>query len=284
LLARAAAAESGAAFLELSLSSLSSKWFGDSVRAVRGAFSLAEKLAPSVLFVDEVDSLLGRRGAAKEHEAKREIGNEFMLRWEGIRSGGSGAPAVMVLAATNRPFDLDEAALRRFTARVAVPLPDRRAREEILGVLLAGQALAADVELGAVAEAAEGYSGADLRQLCVAAAMRPVRELLEGEEAGGEPPVPEAPSSGVLAAAIAGGELGGPGGLLAQAEALAGTAGGGRAALRPVSAADFEAARLEVRPTVDPDSASVRELEEWGNKYGTLGGKRAATRAPSYFT
>ena len=183
LLARAAAAESGASFLELSLSSISSKWFGDSTKLVRAAFTLAEKLAPCVLFVDEVDALLGKRSSGgREHEATREVKNEFMARWDSIRGGGGGAISsrVMVLGASNRPFDLDEAVLRRFSTRVAVELPGKKARTAILKVILQGQALGGDVNAERIAEKTEGFSGADLSQLCVAAAMRPVRELIGG--------------------------------------------------------------------------------------------------------
>ncbi|GAB4821855.1 hypothetical protein N2152v2_008901 [Parachlorella kessleri] len=199
LLARAAAAECGASFLGINPSSVASKWFGDGVRFIRqvpperqvsslrlvmvtwwwAAFSLADKLSPCVIFVDEVDALLGKRNSLKEHEALREMKNEFMACWDGIRAGRAGR--VMVLGATNRPFDIDEAVLRRFTDRVFVGLPNKAARRDILGVVLAGEALAPDVDVVRLAELTEGYSGSDLRQLCVQAALRPVRELLERE-------------------------------------------------------------------------------------------------------
>lgn len=182
LVARAAAAECGAAFLSLSTASLTSKWFGDSTKLLRAAFTLAAKLSPCVIFIDEVDALLGKRNSLKEHEALREMKNEMMALWDGIRSGRE---RVMLLGATNRPFDLDEAALRRFTHRIFLGLPDRAARAAILRVVLQGERLGGDVCIDRLAELTPGYSGSDLKQLCVAAAMRPVRAFLEAEGSSG---------------------------------------------------------------------------------------------------
>lgn len=291
LLARAAAAESGASFLELSLSSVASKWFGDSTRLVRAAFSLAAKLAPCVLFIDEVDALLGRRSSGgREHEAMREMKNEFMARWDGIR--GEGGRRVLVLGATNRPFDLDEAVLRRFTARVSVGLPGKKARKDILDVILAGQALDEGVDIEAVADRCEGFSGADLKQLCMAAAMRPVRELLEvpasDDACLSAHPTMKLPEEGSPSHEKDAGskELALPRMVLCALRdaAQVGASGGvGAKAPRPVSAADFDAVLQEVRPTVDPDSGVIQELKEWDQKFGSMG-RRGEGRALSYFT
>ena len=296
LLARAAAAESGASFLELSLSSVASKWFGDSTRLVRAAFTLADKLAPCVLFVDEVDALLGRRSAGgKEHEASREMKNEFMARWDGIQ--GDGGKRVVVLGATNRPFDLDDAALRRFSVRVSVGLLPVAARRQILDVVLTGQALGGDVDLNKVAERAEGFSGADLRQLCVAAAMRPVRELVGSRSGSGASASKPAAASSVSPHLEENGTFGVTSdalysvvvqGALAEAERLAAGSGGGfgdgRPAARAVTAADFDAALLEVGPTVDQDSFVVQELTEWNAKYGSIGQRGQNVRRLSYYS
>ena len=134
LLAYAAAAECGASVLVLSPANLMSKWLGDGVRLTRAAFTLAAKLAPCIIFVDEVDALLGRREGG-EHEALREMKNEFMQQWDGVRRSGP-AQRVTVLGATNRPQDLDEAVLRRFARRVFVHLPDTPTRAAVLHVLL----------------------------------------------------------------------------------------------------------------------------------------------------
>ncbi|KAG8079372.1 hypothetical protein GUJ93_ZPchr0007g3759 [Zizania palustris] len=115
MLAKAVATESGANFINISMSSISSKWFGEGEKYVKAVFSLASKIAPSVIFVDEVDGMLGRRENPGEHEAMRKMKNEFMVNWDGLRT--KDKERVLVLAATNRPFDLDEAVVRRLPRR-----------------------------------------------------------------------------------------------------------------------------------------------------------------------
>ncbi|KAL3152348.1 hypothetical protein ABBQ32_001411 [Trebouxia sp. C0010 RCD-2024] len=180
LLARAAAAECGASFLAIHPSTVASKWLGDGVRYMRAVFSLASKLSPCVLFIDEVDAMLAKRDSQREHEAHRELKNEFTAQWDGIRTGSSSSiDRVMVLGATNRPQDLDEAVLRRFSRRIFCDLPNRQARQQILDVILSGEAVAKDVSTAKLAEKTEGFSGSDLRQLCTAAAMCGIRELMK---------------------------------------------------------------------------------------------------------
>ncbi|KAK1557216.1 hypothetical protein Q3G72_020465 [Acer saccharum] len=115
MLAKAVATEAGANFINISMSSITSKWFGEGEKYVKAVFSLASKIAPSVVFVDEVDSMLGRRENPGEHEAMRKMKNEFMVNWDGLRT--KDTERVLVLAATNRPFDLDEAVIRRLPRR-----------------------------------------------------------------------------------------------------------------------------------------------------------------------
>lgn len=91
------------------------QWFGEGEKYVKAVFTLASKLAPSIVFIDEVDSMLGRREKPGEHEAMRKIKNEFMANWDGLRT--KDRERVLVLAATNRPFDLDEAVVRRMPRR-----------------------------------------------------------------------------------------------------------------------------------------------------------------------
>ncbi|KAJ0113143.1 hypothetical protein Patl1_01019 [Pistacia atlantica] len=180
MLAKAVATEAGANFINISMSSITSKWFGEGEKYVKAVFSLASKIAPSVVFVDEVDSMLGRRENPGEHEAMRKMKNEFMVNWDGLRT--KDKERVLVLAATNRPFDLDEAVVRRLPRRLMVNLPDAPNREKILRVILAKEELAPDVEMEAVASMADGYSGSDLKNLCVTAAHCPIREILEKEK------------------------------------------------------------------------------------------------------
>uniref|UniRef100_A0A0D9Z767 AAA+ ATPase domain-containing protein n=1 Tax=Oryza glumipatula TaxID=40148 RepID=A0A0D9Z767_9ORYZ len=180
MLAKAVATEAGANFINISMSSISSKWFGEGEKFVKAVFSLASKIAPSVIFVDEVDGMLGRRENPGEHEAMRKMKNEFMVNWDGLRT--KDKERVLVLAATNRPFDLDEAVVRRLPRRLMVNLPDASNRRKILSVILAKEDLADDVDLEAVASLTEGYSGSDLKNLCITAAHLPIKDILEKEK------------------------------------------------------------------------------------------------------
>ncbi|KAJ6352898.1 hypothetical protein OIU76_002005 [Salix suchowensis] len=115
LLAKALATEAGANFISITGSTLTSKWFGDAEKLTKALFSFASKLAPVIIFVDEVDSLLGARGGSFEHKATRRMRNEFMAAWDGLRSKDS--QRILILGATNRPFDLDDAVIRRLPRR-----------------------------------------------------------------------------------------------------------------------------------------------------------------------
>jgi len=210
MLAQAIAAEGKATFLSISASALLSKWFGETSKLAAALFSLAGKVAPAVIFIDEVDALLGRRREG-EHEAMTALKTEVMQLWDGLLSGGSGP--VLVLGATNRPFDLDSAVLRRFSLQLEVPMPGALQREQILEIHLRNHRVqagphsvdpdllqrdAADAQLHmhagnahgrnggprrplqAIAEAAEGFSGSDLHQLCATAAAAPIMEMVRG--------------------------------------------------------------------------------------------------------
>jgi len=186
MLAKAVATEAGANFMNVSLSSVASKWFGEGEKFVKAVFSLARKIAPSVIFIDEVDSMLGKRGEKRsEHEATRKMKNEFMSSWDGLRTKDS--ERVLVLAATNRPFDLDDAVLRRMPRRLLVDLPDSTNRAKILRVITRDEELGPDVDLDELSTLLHGYSGSDLRNLCIAAAYNPIRELLKAEKSGKVP-------------------------------------------------------------------------------------------------
>ena len=115
MLAKAIAKEAGASFINVSMSTITSKWFGEDEKNVRALFTLAAKVSPTIIFVDEVDSMLGQRTRVGEHEAMRKIKNEFMTHWDGLVT--KPGERILVLAATNRPFDLDEAIIRRFERR-----------------------------------------------------------------------------------------------------------------------------------------------------------------------
>lgn len=165
LLARAVATECAATFFSISAASLTSKYVGDGEKMVRALFAVARELQPAIIFIDEIDSLLSERSQS-EHEASRRLKTEFLIQFDGLPTGNSEIERIVVMAATNRPYDLDEAALRRFPKRVYVTLPDFDTRISLLSSLLQKQnsPLSAD-ELKSLARLTDGYSGSDLTAL-----------------------------------------------------------------------------------------------------------------------
>ncbi|XP_018400520.1 PREDICTED: spastin isoform X2 [Cyphomyrmex costatus] len=175
LLARAVATQCNATFFSISAASLTSKYVGEGEKLVRALFAIAREFQPSVIFIDEVDSLLSER-KDNEHEASRRLKTEFLVEFDGLPCNPE--ERVLVMAATNRPQELDEAALRRFTKRVYVTLPDLQTRIVLLRRLLAkhNDPLMFE-ELNEMAVLTEGYSGSDLTGLAKDAALGPIREL-----------------------------------------------------------------------------------------------------------
>jgi SpoVK/Ycf46/Vps4 family AAA+-type ATPase len=151
MLARAVATESKSTFFAISASSLTSKFLGESEKLVRALFQLAKMLAPSIIFVDEIDSLLSARSGSGEHEATRRIKTEFLIQWSDLQKAAAGrdmsdkekekgdATRVLVLAATNLPWAIDEAARRRFVRRQYIPLPEDWVRKKQVQTLLSHQ-------------------------------------------------------------------------------------------------------------------------------------------------
>jgi fidgetin-like protein 1 len=175
LIGKAIAHESGATFFSISSSSLTSKWIGEGEKLVRTMFAVAAYHEPAVVFIDEIDSLLTQR-KADENEASRRIKTEFLVQLDG--TGTSGQGRVLVVGATNRPQELDDAARRRFVKRLYIPLPEEADRECLLRVLLEkNNHGVSDDEIKKLAKDTAGFSGADLKSLCTEAAMGPIREL-----------------------------------------------------------------------------------------------------------
>jgi SpoVK/Ycf46/Vps4 family AAA+-type ATPase len=175
LIGKAIAHESRATFFSISSSSLTSKWIGEGEKLVRTLFAVASYRAPSVVFIDEVDSMLTQR-KADENEASRRIKTEFLVQLDGAGNGRKGQ--VLVIGATNRPQELDDAARRRFVKRLYIPLPDQDGREALISNLLKknDHTLTA-AQLAQLAKDSEGFSGADLKILCTEAAMGPLRKF-----------------------------------------------------------------------------------------------------------
>ena len=176
MLAKAVATESGSNFLSISMSDIMEMYVGQGEKNAKAVFTLARKLSPCLVFFDEVDSLFSARGSHHGYTTKREVLNEIMTEWDGLQS--SHHQNVIVMAATNRPFDLDEAVLRRLPRRVFVDLPDINGREQMLRLLLKDEELSNDVQLRDLAAEIHNYSGSDLKNLCLSAAMNSVREHL----------------------------------------------------------------------------------------------------------
>ncbi|OCT79888.1 spastin isoform X1 [Xenopus laevis] len=175
MLAKAVAAESNATFFNISAASLTSKYVGEGEKLVRALFSVARELQPSIIFIDEVDSLLCERREG-EHDASRRLKTEFLIEFDGVQSGGDDR--VLVMGATNRPQELDDAVLRRFTKRVYVSLPNEETRLVLLRNLLSKQGNPLnEKELTQLSRLTEGYSGSDITALAKDAALGPIREL-----------------------------------------------------------------------------------------------------------
>ncbi|PVH87888.1 AAA-domain-containing protein [Cadophora sp. DSE1049] len=241
MLARAVATESRSTFFSISASSLTSKYLGESEKLVRALFSLAKALAPSIIFVDEIDSLLSSRSGSGEHEATRRIKTEFLIQWSDLQRAAAGreqsekekergdASRVLVLAATNLPWAIDEAARRRFVRRQYIPLPEDETRATQLRTLLGHQKHSLDEDdIQRLVELTDGFSGSDITALAKDAAMGPLRSLGEA--------------------------------LLHMSMDQ----------IRPIQFVDFEASLVNIRPSVSKQG--LKEFEDWAKEFGERGG------------
>ncbi|XP_002167043.3 fidgetin-like protein 1 isoform X1 [Hydra vulgaris] len=173
LIGKCIASQSNATFFSISASSLTSKWVGEGEKMVRALFGVARVHQPAVIFIDEIDSLLTRRSDG-EHESSRRIKTEFLVQLDGTTC--SNNDRILVVGATNRPQELDEAARRRLVKRLYIPLPEGCARQQIVENLMnnhAHQLTSSDYDL--IREKTNGFSGADMANLCREAALGPIR-------------------------------------------------------------------------------------------------------------
>lgn len=263
MLARAVATESHSTFFSVSASSLTSKWHGESEKLVRALFALAKTMAPSIIFVDEIDSLLSARSTAGEGEASRRSKTEFLIQWSDLQRAAAGREQtdkdkkigdpsrVLVLAATNMPWDIDEAARRRFVRRQYIPLPEDEVRKLQLQKLLSHQKHElTDEDIDSLVKVTDGkfssvlfrffrvlpsdpcvhtgFSGSDITSLAKDAAMGPLRNL---GEALLHTPMDQIP---------------------------------------PIKFTDFEASLFSIRPSVSREG--LKEYEQWAKDFGERGG------------
>ena len=189
MLAKAIATQGKTTFFNVSASSLASKWKGESEKLVRILFEMARFYGPSTIFFDEIDALASQRGGGNEHEASRRVKAELLIQMDGVSSTNSAsanaaeneeaaAKNVMVLAATNRPWDLDEAIRRRLEKRIYIPLPPADGRRQLFEINLKGIELGDDINFEKMVELTDGYSGADIANVCRDAAMMPLRKKI----------------------------------------------------------------------------------------------------------
>ncbi|XP_070706608.1 katanin p60 ATPase-containing subunit A-like 2 [Pempheris klunzingeri] len=187
LLAKAVATECKTTFFNISASSIVSKWRGDSEKLVKVLFELARYHAPSTIFLDELESVMSQRGTSMggEHEGSRRMKTELLVQMDGL---ARSEDLVFVLAASNLPWELDHAMLRRLEKRILVGLPSSPARQAMISHWLpplsctGGVELRTELDYETLAKGMEGYSGSDIRLVCKEAAMRPVRKIFDALE------------------------------------------------------------------------------------------------------
>ncbi|VDN82944.1 unnamed protein product [Brugia pahangi] len=228
MIGRCVASQCNATFFNIAASSITSKWVGEGEKLVRALFAIARVLQPSVIFIDEIDSLLKSRNES-EHDSSRRIKTEFLIHLDGVAT--TFDERILVLGATNRPEELDSACKRRFAKRLYIGLPSDAARAQMILSLLSDQEHnLSDSDVQSIAKLTDGYSGADIKQLCSEAAMIPVRNIVE--------------SCSLDFVSI-------------NAEEI-----------RPICFSDFEVAMRSVRPTVVAED--LEGYQAWNKQYGSF--------------
>ena len=188
MLAKALATQGKTTFFNVHSSSFASKWRGESEKLVRILFEMARFYAPTTIFIDEVDSLCSKRGEGNEGEGSRRVKAELLVQMEGVNSTTSAGAneksdedkrkIVTVMAATNRPWDLDDALRRRFEKRVYIPLPNEKGRLQLFNLNLKKIEIDKNINYDKLVKLTDGYSGADICNVCREASFMPMRREL----------------------------------------------------------------------------------------------------------
>lgn len=181
LIAKATAKEADMRFINLDIAMLTDKWYGESQKLASAVFTLAAKLQPCIVFIDEIDSFLRSR-SSQDHEATAMMKTQFMMLWDGLST--TPGSTIIVMGATNRPVDLDRAILRRMPAQFHIALPNAEQRRKILQLVLNTECIADDVDLNRLSKLTNNFSGSDLRELCRNASIYRLREFVRRNDTG----------------------------------------------------------------------------------------------------
>ncbi|KZV47162.1 hypothetical protein F511_05213 [Dorcoceras hygrometricum] len=254
-LAKAVATEADSTFFSVSSSDLVSKWMGESEKLVSNLFQMARESSPSIIFVDEIDSLCGKRGEGNESEASRRIKTELLVQMQGV---GHNDDKVLVLAATNTPYALDQAVRRRFDKRIYIPLPDLKARQHMFKVHLGDtphNLTESDFEV--LARKTEGFSGSDIAVCVKDVLFEPVRKTQDAMffiKTSNDTWIPCGPKQ--------------QGAVQITMQELAAQGLAAKIIPPPISKTDFDKVLARQRPTVSKSDLEVHErfTEEFGEE------------------
>lgn len=254
IMAKAIAQSANCTFIQCNFATLISKYYGESEKFIASLFSVARKFSPAIIFIDEVDMYLGKRGTGDREQESR-MKAQFLSLWDGLTSHGG---SVLVLGATNRPFDLDEAILRRFSKQILFDLPSPQERLHILNVLLSGHVALEDGTIEYIAAKTNGFSGSDLKELSKRAAMEAVREHIYKLHQRNNA-MNNSNNGGAANNGTSGGDLS------SSSSNLLMSSSQDQGRPRPTTKADFDLALKEVQPT------GQRSMEYLKNFYQSSG-------------
>lgn len=262
-LAKAVATEADSTFFSVSSSSLVSKYLGESERLVKQLFEMARQSKPSIIFIDEVDSLCSARGSGSGSEATDRIKTEFLVQMQGVGNNNDG---ILVLGATNIPWSLDAAIRRRFERRIYIPLPEVEARKLMFNLNLGDiPREVTDRDINDMTKRTDGYSGADIAIVVKDALMEPIRRVQKATHfklvSGPDPNNPGQVIHDLLAPCSPGDR--------GAFEVKWTDIDGEKLLEPPVTKRDFEEALASTRPTVN--AADLRQYEEWTRDFGQEG-------------